>query len=115
MNEPFHYFKNFTPEDYARVINGAYCCVGSSSSFLRECSFLGTPVVLVGDRQRGREHGCNVQFADYNKFSIVSSLSTQLKNGRYGRDILFGNGNAGVKISDELARINLNYEKQITY
>ena len=47
----FGYFKNFSPEDYARVLNAAACCVGNSSSFIRECSFLGTPSVIIGDRQ----------------------------------------------------------------
>lgn len=115
MDEPFHYFRNFTPEDYARVLKGASCCVGNSSSFLRECSFLGTPVVLVGDRQRGREHGRNVKFAEYKKDSILENLKAQLENRRYDQDHIFGDGNAGKKIADELTKINLNYEKQITY
>ena len=60
MDAPFYYYKNFSPEDYARVLNNAACCVGNSSSFLREGAFLGTPAVMVGDRQEGREHGPNV-------------------------------------------------------
>ena len=31
------------------------CAIGNSSSFVRDASFFGTPVVLVGDRQDGRE------------------------------------------------------------
>ena len=58
-NEIFNYQKNFSPEDYARVLNNAKCCVGNSSSFIREGSFLGIPCVLIGDRQKGREHGKN--------------------------------------------------------
>ena len=72
MSESFHYFKNFSPEDYARVLNNADCCVGNSSSFIRECSFLGVPVVLIGDRQSGREHGDNVEFSNYNKNEIYN-------------------------------------------
>ena len=31
------------------------CTVGNSSSFVRDAGYFGTPVVLVGDRQEGRE------------------------------------------------------------
>ena len=39
-NAPFHFFRNFSPEDYAKVLKNASCVVGNSSSFIREGSFL---------------------------------------------------------------------------
>lgn len=44
----------YLPEDYINLIRYAKCCVGNSSSFIKEASILGTPVVLVGDRQQNR-------------------------------------------------------------
>ncbi len=37
------------------------CLVGNSSVGIRECSFLGVPVVNIGTRQLGRERGHNVR------------------------------------------------------
>lgn len=111
----FHFYRNFTPEDYARVLNNAACAVGNSSSFLREGSFLGVPVVLVGDRQQDREHGANVSFADYSRDDIHSQLSAQLEHGRYAHSEVFGRGDAGARIAAELASIPLGDIKRITY
>lgn len=108
MNEPIYYYKNFSPEDYARVLNNALCCVGNSSSFIRECAFLGVPTVIIGDRQEGREHGRNVLFADYDRHDIGRQIRVQLQHGRYEADKLFGDGRAGVRIADKLARIDLH-------
>src|SRR5262249_15596005 len=53
----FHFFKNMMPEDFLRVLNSAKCLVGNSSVGIRECSYLGVPVVNIGTRQAGRDRG----------------------------------------------------------
>ncbi|CAN0606291.1 unnamed protein product, partial [Ectocarpus sp. 12 AP-2014] len=106
FDAPIYYHKNFAPEDYARVLNNAVCCVGNSSSFIREGSFLGVPAVIVGDRQQGREHGPNVIFSDYNADEIAACVQAQLDAGRYPRSPLFGRGDAGARIAGALAEID---------
>jgi GDP/UDP-N,N'-diacetylbacillosamine 2-epimerase (hydrolysing) len=108
MEAPIYYYKNFSPEDYARVLNGAACSVGNSSSFVREGAFLGTPAVLVGDRQEGREHGPNVTHAGYDRDEIAGRIRAQLSHGRYPSTPIFGTGDAGARIADKLARIDLS-------
>lgn len=103
MNEPIYYYKNFSPEDYARVVNNAACCVGNSSSFIREAAYLGVPSVIIGDRQRGREHGRNIVFARYDQGHIVEQIRAQMAHGRYESDPRFGRGDAGKRIAAELA------------
>ena len=66
----FQYIKNFSPGIYAKVLSNAACLLGNSSSFIREASYLGVPAVIVGDRQRGREHGENVVYSNYNRDEI---------------------------------------------
>lgn len=109
MNEPIYYYKNFSPEDYARVINNAVCCVGNSSSFIREAAYLGVPSVIVGDRQQGREHGQNVIFANYDRNHIAQQVRSQIAHGRYESDSLFGLGNAGERIAAELATTDFRH------
>ena len=104
---PIFYYKNFTPEDYARVLNNAACCIGNSSSFIREGSFLGVPAIVVGDRQSGREHGNNVLFSDYDRNEIAEKITYQISRGKYESDRRFGNGNAGQLIAEYLAKADL--------
>ena len=58
----FSYHINFEPKVFVKLIANTKCLVGNSSSFIRE-DLLGTPAVIVGDRQSGREHGENVIFS----------------------------------------------------
>ena len=109
MNEPIYYYKNFSPEDYARVLNNALCCVGNSSSFIREAAYLGVPSVIVGDRQQGREHGRNVVFASYDRDHIAAQVRAQIDQGRYEPDYLFGRGDAGKRIAAELASTDFRH------
>ena len=115
MEANFHYYRGFSPEDYARVLNNAVCAVGNSSSFIREGSYLGTPAVLVGDRQQGREHGENVAFADYSQKAILDAIDLQVSNGRYKKSNLFGDGKAGARIAHILSEIELKIKKKLTF
>ena len=106
-NEPMHFYTNLTPENYAKVLNNASCCVGNSSSFIREGAFLGVPAVIIGDRQVGREHGENVIFSDYNSEEIVKKIYKQFEQNRYKSDKLFGDGLAGKNIANKISEIEL--------
>ena len=110
-----HFFRNFPPEDYARLIGNAACLVGNSSSGLREGAFLGTPTVNVGTRQHGREHGENVVHAPYEAAAIERQARAQLAHGRYPRSALFGDGKAGERIASHLASAPLNIQKTLRF
>ena len=103
--DKFYFYKNFSPEDYAIILNNASCCIGNSSSFIREGSFLGVPAVIVGDRQCGRETGNNIEVSDYNRNEITEKINKQLKNGKYKKEFIFGDGNAGKNIALEINNI----------
>lgn len=111
----FSYCKNFPPEIYNCILKHATCVVGNSSSFIREASFLGTPAVIVGDRQEGREHGHNVMFSEYDTNDIARCLEAQIAHGRYESEMIFGKGNAGEIIADYLAKVELSIHKRMTY
>ena len=112
---PYRYYKNFPPEIYNCLLANAICLVGNSSSFIREGSFLGTPAVIVGDRQEGREHGKNVVYVGNNRQEIGDAVARQINHGRYASEKRFGNGTAGVQIADYLATVELNINKKMTY
>ncbi|TVM13815.1 UDP-N-acetylglucosamine 2-epimerase (hydrolyzing) [Oceanidesulfovibrio indonesiensis] len=112
---PLHFYRNFSPEDYACLLNKAACLVGNSSSGIREGAYLGTPVVNIGSRQRSRQRGGNVIDAGYDAQAIEAGIRSQLANGRYPSDHLYGDGKAAPRIADALATVELNITKQFIH
>lgn len=110
-----HFYRNLAVEDYARLIHGAACLIGNSSSALREGSFLGVPAVNIGTRQMGREHGPNVLHVDHSAAAIERTIRTQIAHGRYERSMLFGDGSAGKRIADVLASVEPRVQKRLAY
>ena len=112
---PLHFYLNFEVTDYARLINGASCLIGNSSSALREGSFLGVPAVNIGSRQGGRERGDNVIDAGYDRAAIGAAIARQLEHGRYERSLRFGDGTAGRQIAHVLATAQPKVQKRLAY
>ena len=111
----FYFLKNLPPERFLLLLLGARCLVGNSSAGIRECSYLGVPVVNVGDRQAGRERGRNVIDVGYDRDVIADAVRDQLANGRHPPDTLYGDGSAGKRIADLLAGVPLEIDKRIAY
>ncbi len=110
-----HFFKNFSPIDFLRLIRNSRCLVGNSSVGIRESSFLGVPVVNIGSRQQGRDRAQNVLDVGHSRSEIVAAVRRQLDNGRYESDPMYGDGHAGEAIAECLASAPLSIEKRLTY
>jgi len=113
--EFIHFFRNFSVEDYARLIYNSACLVGNSSSALREGAFLGVPAVNIGTRQTNREHGENVIQVDYNSTEIQTAIKKQIENGRYEKSTLFGDGQADKRIVKILSEADVKIQKTLFY
>jgi UDP-hydrolysing UDP-N-acetyl-D-glucosamine 2-epimerase len=100
-----HPVRNLEPVEFLRVLLGAKVLVGNSSVGIRECSFLGVPVVNIGTRQQGRERGPNVNDAPPDSAAIADMIDS-LRDGpfwdRYPSSTLYGDGHAGKRIKDAL-------------
>ena len=110
-----YFFKNLAPEDFLRLLIGARCLVGNSSVGIRECAYLGLPVVNVGNRQGGRDHADNVINVGYDTGAIVSAVRGHLDRGREVSSDLYGTGDAGQRVAGLLASEPLNIKKRLTY
>lgn len=108
----FHRIKWAHPDRYLRALAGAACVVGNSSSFIREAAYLGVPSVLVGSRQQGRERGENAIEVAPDGAAIERAVRQQIAHGAYPRDLRFGDGHAGEKIAEILARENPPIQKR---
>jgi len=112
---PIHFYKNFPPLDYAQLIYNSRCLVGNSSSAIREGSFLGVPAVNIGNRQKGRQCGDNVISVPPERSKILDAINQQLAHGKYEPNPIYGNGNAGKRMADILATVDLDINKTLFY
>ena len=110
-----HFFKNMMPTDFLRLLYNSKCLVGNSSVGIRECSFLGVPVVNIGSRQAGRDRGRNVEDVDYDQKQVAKAIKRHLSNGRCPLDSIYGDGHAGENIAAVLAKAPLRIDKRLTY
>lgn len=107
--------KNFKPEIYQKVLKKAACAIGNSSSFIRDSSFSGTPVVLVGDRQIGRERDINVTETIFDSNEIFNTIKKQLSNGKYRIGNLYGDGKAAPRIKKIIKNFEPEIQKTLHY
>ncbi len=107
--------KNLAPEHFQKALKKAACAIGNSSSFVRDATFTGTPVVLVGDRQLGREMAENVRMVPCNADAITAAIRHQLSVGRYPPSRLYGDGGASKRIAEQISRIPLYTQKHLSY
>lgn len=110
-----HLVKNLAPTVFQKALKGAACAIGNSSSFIRDSTFSGTPVVLVGDRQVGREHGHNLTGTPARKEAILEAIRRQLAHGRYAPDSLYGDGTASAQIVRHLKSFEPYPQKRLQY
>jgi len=110
-----HFFKNMRPEDFLELLYNSKCLVGNSSVGIRECSFLGVPVVNIGSRQDGRDRGDNVIDVGNSKDAIMGAIKQWLGAEKPKRSDVYGGGNAGKKMAEILSSITLRYHKKINF
>lgn len=112
---PLHVYKNLEPEVYLPLLKNAACCIGNSSSFVRETSFLGTPVVLVGSRQDGREWSPSVRRVEPRAAEIETSVRAQLAHGRYAPSDIYGRPGVSGAIARQVAQLTPYAQKRLHY
>lgn len=117
-----HLFKTVPRNDFLGILNNAGMLIGNSSAGMIEASYFTIPVINLGIRQEGREHGNNViNIKNIEKTPIKVAMMTILedKNPRKQKpDNIYGNGNASKKIVTYLQKIKINEKlisKQIHY
>jgi UDP-hydrolysing UDP-N-acetyl-D-glucosamine 2-epimerase len=110
-----HFFKNMEAEDFLRLLVNSKCLIGNSSVGIRECAYLGVPVVNIGTRQNKRERGENVIDVNYNKEEIVKAINKHITQAKPAISNVYGGGDAGVQIAKLLADLPLKFHKTISY
>ena len=110
-----HFFKNMEGEDFLRLLANSKCLIGNSSVGIRECAYLGVPVVNIGSRQNRRDRGTNIVDVNYNSEEIGKAISFWINKGKAETSAVYGGGNAGKQIAEQLATLPLRFHKTISY
>ena len=110
-----HFFKNMEGEDFLRLLVNSKCLIGNSSVGIRECAYLGVPVVNIGTRQNKRERGNNVVDVNYDKNEIETAILNAINNKKPSLSNIYGGGNAGENIANLLETLPLRFHKTINY
>jgi UDP-hydrolysing UDP-N-acetyl-D-glucosamine 2-epimerase len=106
---------NLTPEHYLNLLARVSCAIGNSSSFVRDAGYFGTPVVLVGDRQEGRETDEHVTHVEPLSAHVLRGVRDQLKHGAYEPSTLYGDGLVSQRIADGLVILEPYVQKRLHY
>jgi UDP-hydrolysing UDP-N-acetyl-D-glucosamine 2-epimerase len=97
--EGLHPIRNKPPVEFLRMLLGAKALVGNSSVGIRECSYLGVPVVNIGTRQEGRERGPNVLDVPRYEEGEISAALAIARQMTPMKSALYGDGRAGERIA----------------
>jgi GDP/UDP-N,N'-diacetylbacillosamine 2-epimerase (hydrolysing) len=74
-------------ERFVSILAYAGALVGNSSQGIVEAMCLGTPVINIGDRQRGREHLACMLSTDYNRDEICRAIDNAFHDSSYLRKL----------------------------
>lgn len=93
--------EEYSPQEYLKLIANARCLVGNSSSFIKEASIFGTPVVLVGKRQDKRLLTHNIMKVPFEEKAIVAGIQAQVKS-HYDPSRIYYQKNTSQKIAKKI-------------
>jgi UDP-N-acetylglucosamine 2-epimerase len=106
------FITNVPADQFIAMLKLTACVVGNSSAGIKECSYLGTPVVNIGGRQQGRLNADNVVDAAYDAGEIQRAVQAQVRHGRYAASNIYYQPDASQTIVDVLARVELYTQKR---
>ncbi|NNM82500.1 MAG: UDP-N-acetylglucosamine 2-epimerase (hydrolyzing) [Burkholderiales bacterium] len=101
---PMWSVNNLEGKAFLRLLQQSRCLVGNSSVGIRECAYLGVPVVNLGDRQYGRERGCNVLDCGWNLEDMMQAVSHQLRQ-TCACSHIYGTGHSGERMAEIIANL----------
>lgn len=111
--ENIKFVKNFKPQHYQRLIKDAQFLIGNSSSFIRDSSFTGTKVLILGNRQNSRETADNVHFLhNYSADGIIAWIKNNSWTYEKKPSFLYGHGDTANQIVECILDANPPIQKK---
>ena len=110
--EKMRFITNVPVDAFNALLKRTACVVGNSSAGIKECSYLGTPVVDIGGRQQGRLSAENVTRTGYDVDEIRASVTAQLAHGRYAPSHIYFRPDTSQSMVDVLTSVDLYTQKR---
>lgn len=105
-------FIKFLPaEQFLGLLKISACLVGNSSAGIKECSYLGIPVVNIGSRQNKRMRAENVLDVSHDKEQIKQAILKQLEKGKYEPSHIYLKPDTAKNIVNTLSKAELYIQK----
>ena len=105
------FMRYLPPKKFISLLNKTRCLIGNSSAGIKECSYLGVPVVNIGSRQNNRLRAKNILDVEHDIEAIQKAVTMQISKGRYEPSNLYFRKNTGKNIASTLAKIPLYSQK----
>lgn len=104
---------NVERDDYFRLLFNSQALVGNSSSGILEAPSFQTPVVNIGNRQRGRQQASNILNCEVSQDAIVATIKTALSDESFKAQCTravnpYGDGKSSPRICEILRDIPLD-------
>ena len=111
-NSDSYILKSFSQNEFYPILKNCNFLIGNSSVGIVEAASFKTPVINLGDRQKGKVHPPNVLSAKYELKSMISALN-KLKSKNYLKVLKsmknpYGDGKAGSKIAKNILKIKID-------
>jgi UDP-hydrolysing UDP-N-acetyl-D-glucosamine 2-epimerase len=110
--EKMRFITNVAADQFIALLKRTACVVGNSSAGIKECSFLGTPVVDIGGRQQGRLSAANVVRTKYDVDEIRKAVTQQLAHGCYPASQIYFKPDTSQSMVDVLTTVDLYTQKR---
>jgi UDP-hydrolysing UDP-N-acetyl-D-glucosamine 2-epimerase len=111
-NHKIRFMRYLPPKKFISLLSKTKCLIGNSSAGIKECSYLGVPVVNIGSRQNNRLRAKNILDVEHDIKAIKRAVTMQISNGRYKPSSLYFMKNTGKNIAATLAKISLYSQKK---
>ena len=112
LTDRTRFITNVPADEFVSLLRQSACLIGNSSAGIKECSYLGTPVVNIGGRQQGRLAAEHVLHVPYDAAQIRSAIATQIAHGRYPASAIYHRSNTSDQILKVLAEAELYTQKR---
>jgi UDP-hydrolysing UDP-N-acetyl-D-glucosamine 2-epimerase len=111
-NHRIKFLRYLPPREFLSLLGKTRCLIGNSSSGIKECSYLGIPVVNVGNRQNGRLKAANVACCGNSKSEIKNLIKKQLRKRHFATSRVYFSNGTSKKICDVLSGCDLIIQKK---
>ncbi len=112
LTAKMRFITNVPADEFVALLAHASCLVGNSSAGIKECSYLGTPVVNIGARQQGRLSAEHVAHVGYDAAEIQQAIRAQLAHGRYEPSHIYYRPDTSQAMVDVLVGAELYTQKR---